>query len=259
MTEQTRAQLYTFFQVGDRPTQSQFADLIDSSLNLADSSAQTITSDVSCLGSLSVNGTFTINNTSTTTGNSNVSGNLLVAGNSQLSGNLNVLASANSSLTGNLIVTGPTTLSGGIVGVTDGSNATAGNVGQIISTDTNSGAAVALTSSVVANIATVSLSAGDWELFFAAQFTGDVATIVQNMTASISTTSATLNVTDTAFAEMPGYNLASFSFATVNSVLVGPFRQNITGTTTVYGVATATFGVNTCSAYGALVARRLSR
>ena len=46
MTIQTRANLKTKFETGDRPTQSDYEDLIDSALNLADSSAQTITSPV---------------------------------------------------------------------------------------------------------------------------------------------------------------------------------------------------------------------
>lgn len=42
MTQQTRATLYTYFQTGDKPTQSQFTDLIDSCLNLATATSQTV-------------------------------------------------------------------------------------------------------------------------------------------------------------------------------------------------------------------------
>lgn len=60
MTAQTRTQLYQYFLTNEKPTQAQFQNLIDSSLNIADASAQAIVSDVSCMGSLDVSGTFTV-------------------------------------------------------------------------------------------------------------------------------------------------------------------------------------------------------
>lgn len=50
MTVQTPTTLKTFFQTGDKPSQSNFSDLIDSSINQVVTSAQLITSDVSALG-----------------------------------------------------------------------------------------------------------------------------------------------------------------------------------------------------------------
>ena len=52
MTAVNRTTLYGFFQTGDLPTQAQFQDLIDSSLNLAETSAQSIISDVTVSGAL---------------------------------------------------------------------------------------------------------------------------------------------------------------------------------------------------------------
>lgn len=52
MTALTPAVLKTYFETNDKPTQSQFADLIDSSINQVVSAAQRIQSDVSALGSL---------------------------------------------------------------------------------------------------------------------------------------------------------------------------------------------------------------
>lgn len=42
MTAQTRATLRAYFETGDVPTSAQFSDLIDSSLNLAETSSQTV-------------------------------------------------------------------------------------------------------------------------------------------------------------------------------------------------------------------------
>lgn len=59
MTAVNRATLYTYFETGDFPSQQQFANLIDSNLNLATTSAQAITADVSALGKLDITGQIT--------------------------------------------------------------------------------------------------------------------------------------------------------------------------------------------------------
>lgn len=80
MTAITRASAKQYFETGDYPTQSQFADTLDSVIFQIGTSAQVITSDVSAAGKF------------------------------DLSGNLNVLASANTALSGNLVVSGAVTM-----------------------------------------------------------------------------------------------------------------------------------------------------
>ncbi len=60
MTAVNRATLYSYFNAGDKPTESQFDDLIDSNLNLATTSAQVITSDVSANGRMTVNAAIVV-------------------------------------------------------------------------------------------------------------------------------------------------------------------------------------------------------
>lgn len=50
MTQQTRANLKAKFETGDKPTQTDYEDLIDSNLNLVDTTAQNITSNINFLG-----------------------------------------------------------------------------------------------------------------------------------------------------------------------------------------------------------------
>ena len=57
-TKQTKT-LKRFFEQGDRPTQGQYANLIDSALNLSDSDKQGITSDIVVTGSGEFLGSFT--------------------------------------------------------------------------------------------------------------------------------------------------------------------------------------------------------
>ena len=50
MAEQNRATLKNYFQTGDRPSQAQYADLIDSQLNLAETGIQTMAGALSSSG-----------------------------------------------------------------------------------------------------------------------------------------------------------------------------------------------------------------
>lgn len=68
MTAVNRTTLYSYFLTGSRPSQQQFANLIDSTLNVSDPTKQTIVSNVSALGSLGVAGGFNVSGLSTLNG-----------------------------------------------------------------------------------------------------------------------------------------------------------------------------------------------
>lgn len=61
MTAQTKTTLKGYFETGDRPTAAQFINLIDSSLNLAETSAQTVVGSVAVSGSITGYGGGTLN------------------------------------------------------------------------------------------------------------------------------------------------------------------------------------------------------
>lgn len=107
MTAQPPSVLYGYFSAGDRPTQQNYTDLIDSSINQLATTAQIITSDVSALSKLDINGALTVKASSLT----NLTGNITIGGLATVSAGLNVLASAPTSLTGNTTVSGRTVLS----------------------------------------------------------------------------------------------------------------------------------------------------
>lgn len=151
--------------------------------------------------------------------------------------------------------TSPTITTPAIVGVTDASDASAGNVGEHSSSSIASGSAVSLTTTTATNITSISLTAGDWDVWINARFSGGATTTVTRLIAGISTTSATFDST-------PGRIHVLFMngqapFATTNvDVSAGATRISISSTTTVYFVAQADFGVSTCAGYGAIQARR---
>jgi hypothetical protein len=133
--------------------------------------------------------------------------------------------------------------------------ASAGNVGEYVSSTINSGSAVALSTNVAANITSVSLTAGDWDIWSNLYFLAAGTTSITILQGSLSTTSATLNVN-------PGFwgvqaTPASVIGANTTGLDVGPVRLSLAGTTTLFIVAQATFTVSTLSGYGIIQARRV--
>ncbi len=148
----------------------------------------------------------------------------------------------------------PTT--SGISGTTTNDNASSGFVGEFISSSVATGSAIALTTGVATNLTSISLPAGDWDVFLNAAFNLGGTTSITNWISSLSTTTGTLDVTTPGAlneirisANVPGGGL-------VNS-LVGPQRFTLSGTTTVFAVVLSTFTVSTCAAWGILRARRI--
>lgn len=144
-----------------------------------------------------------------------------------------------------------------VKGVADASSAAAGDVGEEITASVLVGAPVALTTATAANLTSINLTAGDWDVWFSPAFTG-AATVCGRFIGSISLISATLDVVQPNVQQNLTYNNNVFSFGT-QTLCVGPRRVNVNATTTVYGVVYSEFsgGGNTCNAYGYLRARRV--
>lgn len=137
----------------------------------------------------------------------------------------------------------------GIVGTTTNDNANAGSIGEYT---TNQGGAISLTSATAANVTSVSLTAGDWDVTGVIQFLPAAGTTVSLIQAGVTTTSAT----QPAF---PGSTLLQSSFATggTEQLMAPVVRFSLSATTTVFMVATCTFGVSTLTATGFIRARRV--
>lgn len=158
------------------------------------------------------------------------------------------------STSNNLTVLGSITPSqtGGIVGTTTTNSATAGSVGEYVSSAIATGSAVSLTTATSANVTTISLTAGDWDVEGLVNFKETSATVTAR-SAGINTASATLPGT-----EVIGYNGQQTTTLTVNnSAPLTRVRVSISGTTTIYLVANASFSAGTCGAFGFISARRV--
>lgn len=157
----------------------------------------------------------------------------------------------------NIVFSGsPTIATPAISGVTNASNASAGNVGEVISSSVVSGSQVSLTSTTAANVTSISLTAGDWDVTGTVVLNPAGTTTVTAIAGGISTTSATLVTTPDANG-LPTVNIAAtLTTGAVQRLSIATYRINVSSTTTVYLVAQSTFATSTMGAFGAIVARR---
>lgn len=133
-------------------------------------------------------------------------------------------------------------------------NATAGNVGEFIQSTIAVGSAVALTTNTAANVTSITLTAGDWDLWGTVLFSAAGTTTLTIVAAGLNTTSATLSVTPESYSATTYFGNVITGFTPTQNV--GPTRITTSGSTTVFLIGFSTFGVSTCSAYGSIQARR---
>lgn len=134
-------------------------------------------------------------------------------------------------------------------------NATAGNIGEFVQSEIAIGSAVALTSGTTANITSISLTAGDWDVWGMVSLNPAGTTTVSAFGGGVSTTSAT-------FPTSPNGGAMNFINATLTTgsaqhMPIGTRRLSLSGTTTVFLVELCTFGTSTASGYGGIYARRV--
>jgi len=147
------------------------------------------------------------------------------------------------------------TSTSGIIGTTTNNNAAAGSVGEFISSSVLAGAAVALTTAIGANVTSIALTAGDWDVCGTVAFVFAATTTSTQQTMGISSVSATF-----------GTNGAENNIIQFKQTLTGlktvafgnsSMRFSIAAPTTVYLLGSAVFAVSTASAYGFISARRV--
>ena len=152
--------------------------------------------------------------------------------------------------TATTVVFSPTT--GGIIGTTTNDNANAGNVGQSITSVIAAASGVSLTNNIAANVTSISLTAGDWDVTGNIGFPGNGATSIGQTRVWSSITSAT----------SPDLSLYNGESVTVTSPAasighsIPSIRYSLSGTTTVYLSCLVEFSGGTQVACGGIYARR---
>lgn len=157
-----------------------------------------------------------------------------------------------------LTVTSATAPTIEIRGTTTNDDATAGFVGEVIDDEIASGSATSLTTGTAKTIISISLTAGDWDVWGSIGFLPNTAsgTRVSQMLSCISLSDNTISTAPF------GGGFAAISTALAapptGSVLpTGQTRISVASTTTVYLVARCNFDTSTLTAYGYIGARRV--
>ncbi|CAM2158925.1 conserved membrane hypothetical protein [Paraburkholderia tropica] len=145
------------------------------------------------------------------------------------------------------LITPSTTI--GIKGTAAADSAQAGSIGEVLTGQTST---TSMTSATTANCASVSLTAGDWDVSGNIRYNPAGTTTIALLAAGIGTTSATL----------PGLGaqtqlVATFTTGQPQYLPTPVVRVNAAATTTVYLVGSAGFGTNTMSCDGLIRARRI--
>jgi len=144
---------------------------------------------------------------------------------------------------------------GQIPGTTTNDSASSGNVGEYVSSSIPIGSAVSVTNNVAANVTSISLTAGDWDVW---------GQVNSNITASAQITLTESYVTTTSATRATPPNGGAYVFdqqaktASTNvSYPVGMTRLSLSGTTTVYLGVFSLFNTSTNAYYGFIGARRV--
>lgn len=141
-------------------------------------------------------------------------------------------------------------------GTATNDNAAAGMVGEYISAAVINSAPVALVTGNLVNVTSIVLTPGDWDVDASIGFTGNAATTVNYVRGWIARASASVPATTNRMVSRHGFNSALFGSGDINDSVPSE-RISISTTTTIYLVAQGYFGVNTCSAFGEIKARRI--
>lgn len=141
-----------------------------------------------------------------------------------------------------------------LLGTTTNDSAAAGNVGEFVASVVLVGSEISLTSTVSANVTSISLTAGDWDVFGVVTFDLAGTTSYTALICSSSTVSATNDQTD---GSATRFNVPATVAGGPINLPIPVRRISVSSTTSVFLVAFAAFTVSTCGAYGAIRARRV--
>lgn len=187
-----------------------------------------------------------------TAGPTNGSSGILPIGNGG-TGTTTYTGTAGSSL---VLSTSPTITGLNSVGTTAGGNATAGSIGEVLNSVILVAATASVTTATPANITTLSLTAGDWDVSGDCAYVPASSTSITQLQCGIGTTTATIPLP--ADGGLVQFVTAANVFGANTAVLAIPtVRVNLSATTTIYLVTNQVFTVSTMTAYGGIRARRV--
>jgi hypothetical protein len=162
-------------------------------------------------------------------------------------GNTTDPGATNLSVTGSVV----TSQTAGIIGTTTNNDANAGSIGEYIIASVAIGSAVSLTTNVSATITSISLTAGDWDVWGMIGLNQPAATVVSYVSFGAGTSSSAVPAGNNAAVLYPPNGTA----ITPQTPIIQR-RLSLSTTTTVYLNLQAGFTTSTLVAFGFVAARR---
>lgn len=143
-----------------------------------------------------------------------------------------------------------------VQGVSDGSNASAGYVGEFVTASVFA-SPVNITTLTATDMTSISLTSGDWDVWGNIYFTGAVSTVVNQLNAWVSSTSASYPNGVTLSRQDYGDTGSSSTGGVAMGLPISPLRFSLSSTTTIYISGYTKFSISTLSMIGFISARRV--
>ena len=144
----------------------------------------------------------------------------------------------------------------GLIGTTTNNSAATGSVGEFVSSVIAAGSPVSLSTGTAKDMTSLSLTAGDWDVWGNITFTSGGATNVTYVVSWLSLTSATLP--DASLFNINNYGASGLVTGSVGLGCITPsIRVSVGTTTTIYISGQSGFSVNTMAMCGGIYARRV--
>jgi hypothetical protein len=170
-----------------------------------------------------------------------------------------VLANAPTFVTGTVTMPSVTFSStSGVIGTTTNDSPATGSVGEIITGTILFASAVSISSGDTTSKLSISLTAGDWDVWGAASYAGAASTTVTGAYAGLGTVNSTTPPDRSVFAGQTYTAWTAFAASTSLTVNAPPITVKVAnaGTQTVWLIPALTFAVSTATFCGSIIARR---
>lgn len=239
MTAQDKTTIKTYFETGDKPTQTQFANLIDSYQD-ANSNLTVFasSSNLVALASAAAPSAFGLNWLSVPT---------TAAAYNQLG-----IATTGTGLF--VLASAPTVYNPTIRGTTTNDSAAAGVVGEYIFSETSATNAVVATTLTATNVTSIPLTGGDWDVWGSVSTNVGGGTVITITEAYISTASSTRATPPNGGAYI--FDQQTKTGGTNSSYPVGTTIMRLAASANVYLGVFSQFSIGTNGYYGFIGARR---
>ncbi len=144
----------------------------------------------------------------------------------------------------------------GIIGSTTNNSADDGSVGQVVIAFVDPASPISLTTGTITNVTSISLTAGDWDVYGNVGVQGNGSTLLQDALGWTNSVSASL-VSAYLYNNIVYSVAGNAVFAQASPAFNVPMQRYSLGTTTSIFLTTyVDFTISTCTAYGYIIARR---